>query len=152
MARMAYEITALAKQWRPHWLWDMHESWGFYNERGENSGTAFIGQTITSTNGEAGAALEAVLARVNGVISPREEFVPRSRPGGFFGGGGSLDTIPREFGGRGGSSLSLGNYVVGLKPVLVEMGQMDQTESRRSELHQILVRAMMEHVGMFADA
>lgn len=152
MARMAYEVTALAKQWRPHWLWDMHESWGFYNERGDNGGTAFIGQTVTSTNGEAGAVIEGVIGEVNDAITPREAFVTRSRPGGFFGGGGSLDTIPAEFGGRGGSSLSLGNYVAGLKPVLVEMGQMNQPETRRAELHQVLVRTMMTQLGMFADA
>lgn len=153
MARMAYQVTELAKQWRPHWLWDMHESWGFYNERGDNGGTAFIGQTVTSTNGEAGAVIDEVIGQVNGAITPREEFVARSRPGGFFGGGGgSFAPIPGDFGGRGGSSLSLGNYIAGLKPVLVEMGQMNQAETRRAELHQLLVRAMMEHVGMFASA
>jgi len=31
------------------------------------------------------------------------------------------------------------------------MGQMNQAETRRAELHQVLVRAMMTRLGMFAD-
>lgn len=148
MAQMAYEVTALAQQWRPHWLWDMHESWGFFNERGENSGTAFIGQTITSTNAEANAAIEEFVAAVNAEIDPREAFTTRHRPGGRFGGDAFAPPLGEGMARRGSSSLSLGNHITGLKPVLVEMGQMNQPEWRRSELHQLLVRRMMERLGM----
>ncbi len=152
MARMAHEITQIAKQWRPHWLWDMHESWGFFNERGENSGTAFIGQTVTSTNAAAGAEIESVIGAVNAEIAPREEFVTRMRPGGRFGGDAFSPGLDEAIRGRGSSSLSLGNHIAGLNAVLVEMGQMDQSEYRRSELHQLLVRRMMQRQGMLADA
>lgn len=149
MAQMAYEITTLAKHWRPHWLWDMHESWGFYNERGDNRGTAFIGQTITSSNAEANAEIEALVAQVNAEITEREAFQTRMRPGGRFGFDEFSPPSDEALRGRrGSSSLSLGNHITGLRPVLVEMGQMNQPEARRSELHQLLVRRMMERLQM----
>lgn len=153
MAQMAAQVTALATTWRPHWLWDMHESWGFYNERGANSGTAFIGQTVTIADLERAEDVRQVLLRVNAEISPREEFMMRARPGGNFGGGNSSDDDSSDGGnsfqprGRGRSSLSMGTHVPGVSPVLIEMGQMDQSELRRSELHQLLVRSMLEHLG-----
>jgi hypothetical protein len=50
--------------------------------------------------------------------------------------------------GRGSSSLSLGRHVAGLTPVLVEMGQDRQPESRRVELHLEVARAALEIRGM----
>jgi hypothetical protein len=38
--------------------------------------------------------------------------------------------------------------VPGLTPVLIEMGQQRQPESRRAELHQLFVRATLERWGM----
>jgi hypothetical protein len=138
MSRMAHEITMLAREWQVHWLFDLHESWGFFNERGENSGTAFIGQTVTTGGGTASQYfMRGLVESVNGRIADREELVFRSRPGGVFGGGG-----------RGTSSLSLGNHVPGLTPVLVEMGQQGQTERRRSELHQVIVREALTRLEM----
>jgi hypothetical protein len=138
MARMAAEIVALARQWRPHWLFDLHESWGFYNERGPNSGTAFIGQTVTTGGGpETQDMVTAVVEAVNRRITPREQLELRLRPGGVFG-------TQR----RGTSSLSLGNAVPGLTPILVEMGQDSQPETRRSELHQLIVGEMVSRLGM----
>jgi len=161
MARMAAEVTALAEFWRPRFLWDMHESWGFFNERGENGGTAFIGQTVTTADLAGGAVVEDVVRRVNGEIAPREEFTLRSRPGGVFGGGGNNNPTPSRTptpeelamrtlpdGTRGSSSLSMGRFVADVSPVLVEMGQMDQSESRRSELHQLLVREVLTDLRM----
>ena len=152
MAHMAAEIVAVAEQWRPHWLFDLHESWGFFNERGANGGTAFIGQTVTSA-GPATAldfvtgAVEAVNAR----ITVREQLTMRNRPGGNFGGGGAFgdrNDLGSFAGRRGTSSLSLGTFVPGLNPVLVEMGQANQPESRRSELHQMVVREMLDRLEM----
>lgn len=160
MARMAAEVVALAEYWRPQWVWDMHESWGFFNERGSNGGTAFIGQTVTTADAAAAPVIEDLVARVNAKITPREAFVTRSRPGGRFG-PGSGDPTPSQTpspeeeamrtlpdGTRGSSSLSLGRFVPGVSPVLVEMGQMDQPEGRRAELHQILVRELLGDLGM----
>ena len=55
-----------------------------------------------------------------------------------------LEALPVRF----GSSLSLGGYVQGLTPVLVEMGQQGQPEARRAELHRMLVRTALERLGM----
>ena len=161
MARMAAEVTAIAQFWRPLFLWDMHESWGFFNERGENGGTAFIGQTVTTADTPGGAVVEDVVRRVNGAVAEREAFSMRSRPGGVFGSGGSNDPVPNRTptpeelamrtlpdGTRGSSSLSMGRFVSGVSPVLVEMGQMNQPEERRSELHQLLMRELLTDLRM----
>ncbi|GMU40748.1 MAG: hypothetical protein AMXMBFR23_16140 [Chloroflexota bacterium] len=152
MAHMAADVVAIAEEWRPHWLFDLHESWGFFNERGANGGTAFIGQTVTSA-GPATALdfVSAAVEAVNGRITTREQLTMRNRPGGNFGGGGAFgdrDDLGNFGGRRGSSSLSLGRFVPGLNPVLVEMGQMNQPESRRSELHQMLVREMLDRLEM----
>lgn len=160
MARMAAEVTALARFWRPAWLWDMHESWGFFNERGDNGGTAFIGQTVTSTNPASDAVIEGLVGRVNARISEREALVTRSRPGGRFGPSTgdptpSRTATPEEValrtlpdGTRGSSSLSMAQFVPGVSPVLVEMGQMNQAEWRRAELHQLLMRELLTELRM----
>lgn len=153
MSRMAAEITALAKQWRPHWLWDMHESWGFYSERGTNSGTAFIGQTVTTADVTKIEDVRRIVDSVNAQIADREQLMMRSRPGGVFRNDGLSPTptpnpdgsIPQR--GRGRSSLSMGTHVPGVSAVLVEMGQMDQAESRRAELHVMLVRTLLQDLG-----
>jgi hypothetical protein len=51
-------------------------------------------------------------------------------------------------GGRGTSSLAIGRHVAGLTPLLVEMGQYNQRESRRVELHMMVARALLESRGM----
>ncbi len=160
MARMAAEITTLAEFWRPRWLWDMHESWGFFNERGENGGTAFIGQTVTTADAAAQPVIEELVRRVNAQISEREALLTRFRAGGRFGPAfgdampsrtptpeeEAMRTLPD--GTRGSSSLSMGRFVEGVSPVLVEMGQMNQPELRRSELHQLLFRELLVHLEM----
>ena len=160
MARMAAEITSLVEFWRPAWLWDMHESWGFFNERGENSGTAFIGQTVTTADTAAQPVIEELVARTNAQITEREAFLTRFRAGGRFGpeNGDPLPSrtpTPEEEamrtlpdGTRGSSSLSMGRFVEGVSPVLVEMGQMNQPEARRAELHQLLLRELLGHLEM----
>jgi len=161
MARMAGEVTTLVEFWRPMFFWDMHESWGFFNERGENGGTAFIGQTVTTADVAGGRIVDAVVERVNGMIAAREELMVRSRPGGVFGGGGNNNPTPSSTlsaqalaertlpdGTRGSSSLSMGRFVEGVSPVLIEMGQMNQSESRRSELHQLVLRELLTDLRM----
>ena len=49
---------------------------------------------------------------------------------------------------NGTTSLSIGQWVKGCVPILVEMGQQNQAESRRSALHQMLVRTTLEQSGM----
>lgn len=158
MARMAAEIVALVEHWRPAWVWDMHESWGFFNERGENGGTAFIGQTVTTADASSRPVIEGLVGRVNAQITARERFETRFRAGGRFGrpdGDGNRFPSPTSEaertlpdGTRGSSSLSLGRFVPGVRPVLVEMGQMDQPEARRAHLHQLLLRELLADLAM----
>jgi hypothetical protein len=135
MEVMAHEITELARYWRPHWFWDMHESWGFFRERGDNAGPAFIGQTTTSASHEAQETVSRVVERANEQITAREQIESRVRVGGAWGG-------------RARSSLGMGTHVRGVNPVLIEMGQMNQPESRRSYLHQLLVRELLADLRM----
>jgi hypothetical protein len=126
----------------------MHESWGFFAERTQN-GTAFLGQTVTSSSGpEAETIVPALLAIANARIGAgRDRLVTRDQfplPGPI-----PTTTPPSNATlGRGSSSLALGRHVPGLTPVLVEMGQQDQPESRRVELHLEVARAALEVRGM----
>ncbi len=150
MSRMAAAIVDVAREFAVDLVLDMHESWGFYLERGANSGTAFIGQTVTKGEGPLPEAfVRDAVAAVNGLITPREELTFRGRlpqpppgttPPPSVGGG--------QPGGRSTSSLSLGQHVPGATAVLVEMGQIDQYESRRRDLHLILAKELLTRHGV----
>jgi hypothetical protein len=129
MARMAAEITFAAQQFEVDLLLDLHESWDFFAEHDER-GTAFLGQTVRKGDGPFELAeVAAIAGGVNEQASTREQLLLRDR---------------RSFGGGGGSSLSLGRHVPGLTPLLIEMGQQNQPEWRRAELHQLFVRSTLE--------
>ena len=141
MARMAAEITVAARYFEVDLLLDLHESWGFFAEHDER-GTQFLGQTVTKGEGPfAFAEIEAIVSGVNEQTSAREQLLLRDR--GSFGGGSSFG-----LGFGGSSSLSLGRHVPGLTPVLIEMGQQNQPESRRAELHQLFVRSVLQRWAM----
>jgi len=148
MERMAAAIIEVAREFGVDLLIDMHESWGFFAERTQN-GTAFLGQTVTSSSGpESGTIVPALLAIANPRIGPgRDRLVTRDQfplPGAT-----PAATPPSNATlGRGSSSLSLGRHVPGLTPVLVEMGQQDQPEYRRVALHLEVARAALELRGM----
>lgn len=153
MARMAAEIVRVAREFDATLAIDMHESWGFYVERTEEQqGTAFIGQTITGGPGPEADVATTLGAAVNEQIGvERDHLVMRDRrsfsfPGGFEQQAGLVPDFWRP--GRGGSSLSLGQHVEGLTPVLVEMGQRGQPVERRAELHRLVVRTALEQRGM----
>ncbi|MPZ97781.1 MAG: hypothetical protein GEU80_00345 [Dehalococcoidia bacterium] len=138
MERMALAIVNLAREQGAEWLLDMHESWGFYNERGGNSGTAFIGQTVAVRAGLSGfEMISAVVDEVNASITEREQLTMRGR-------------TPRSAGRAfsRATSLSLNAHVPGLTPVLIEMGQQDQAVTRRAELHQLFARALLQRHSM----
>ncbi len=163
MARMAAEIVDVTRRYEADVVLDLHESWSFYAERGENQGTAYLGQTITS-----GPALERtplarlIASRVNAQIEVERDLlyardwmqwpavpsdgematgVPEAAMSGAF-------ARTRWRPGGSSSSLSLGRFVPGVLPVLVEMGQRNQPLERRVELHQFVVRATMELMRM----
>jgi predicted deacylase len=151
MQRMAYEIVQLAREFEVRLLLDLHESWGFFNERTQD-GTAFLGQTVTNgADVSESPRIEAIVNEVNEQISEREQLVMRDRNRNRFNRDGGEIQRPNfdPSWPRGGtSSLGMGNFVEGLVPVLIEMGQQSQTESRRSELHQLIVRTALTHEGM----
>ena len=148
MSRMAAEITALAREFRVDILLDLHESWAFYIDRPASgladsplAGTAFLGQTITSGRGPRDDGLASQIAeRVNAITTEREQFIARDR---WLPGSGTAPSAS-----RGRSSLSLGDHVSGLTPVLVETGQQGQSEERRTELQLAVVRATMDILGL----
>ena len=150
MSRMAAQIAALAAEFEVERLLDLHESWAFFRDRNQD-GTAFLGQTIT-TGGlidefpEGEALVESINSQIN---STREQFI-------FRGGRSSITRgiFDAGFSGfpstsfRGGTSLSLGRYVPGLLPYLVEMGQQGQPVWRRAELHRLVARTALEEFGL----
>ena len=157
MARMAYEIVAMLRQYHATHLIDMHESWAFYRDRTDTAtGTAFLGQTISS-RGEPGESLARHLVdtiNTADIRSPIEEFTFRQwPPSGFVPDPASPNTTPVPtpddgFTGYRGrrSSLSLPDYIPGLAALLVEMGQQQELE-RRIQLH---VNVVQEALKTFA--
>lgn len=163
MARMAAEIVDVAQRYEVDVLLDLHESWAFYAERGESQGTAYLGQTITTgpsldrtplariiadyVNGQIEVERDLLIARDwtqwPAVVTDTEigEGIPESATASAF-------ARTRWRPGRGRSSLSLGSFVPGVLPVLVEMGQDHQPIERRIELHQLVVRSTMELLRM----
>ena len=151
MERMAAAIVEAAREFEVELLLDLHESWGFYAERTQQ-GRAFLGQTVIKGSGPIELAeVRAIAEAVNEGVTAREQLIVRDRfsfrrrtmpeliEPEF-----ELEALPHRF----GSSLSLGGYVQGLTPVLVEMGQQGQPEARRAELHRMLVRTALERFGV----
>ncbi|HJM88653.1 MAG TPA: hypothetical protein QF624_03380 [Dehalococcoidia bacterium] len=159
---MASEIVAVAREFEVDVLLDLHESWGFFAERSEN-GTAFLGQTVTRGSGPLELAeVAAIVGTINEQTTSREQLELRERgvftrppnaPADFEDDEPEQASITQaetmtQFRGSGSSSLSIGSYVPGLTPILIEMGQDRQPEWRRSELHQLFVRTTLERWGM----
>ena len=163
MSRMAAEVVKVAKYYRPKWLFDLHESWMFYNERGASGGTAFIGQTIASGGtAETLPVIKKTMDIVNERISLREQFTLRTtisgqpaatpaaaapRPTATPSSTALPGSVTPQLAG-GTSSLGFARWVEGCTPILIEMGQYDQDEGRRAELHTMLVRTAMERLEM----
>ena len=128
MAQMAFEIIRVLREFHASLLLDLHESWAFYNDRTQ-SGTAFLGQTVTTLPGEPGLSIaRSIVEAVNqGILAPHEELFFRDRSfrpsSGFFTGGGGSS-----------SSLGIPSHVGGVSAILVEMGQQQDLE-RRVALH-----------------
>lgn len=163
MARMAAQIVDAARRYEADVVLDLHESWGFYAERGENQGTAFLGQTMTTGPSLDRTPLARTLADlVNAQIEVERDlliardwtqwpaFVSDEEMGTGIPESATASAFARTRWrpGRGRSSLSLGSIVPGVLPVLVEMGQREQPVERRIELHQLVVRSAMELLRM----
>ena len=158
MSRMAASIIDLVREFEVDLVLDLHESWGFYLERGASTGTAFIGQTVAKGTGPLPSSYftEAVAA-VNARISAREELTFRDRVGQLGQVGQSTATpstagtpagLGGTTGGAGTSSLSIGVHVPGATAVLIEMGQIAQAETRRRDLHELLATEILTRHGV----
>lgn len=151
MARMADAIRALATDIGADLLVDMHESWVFYAERSQN-GTAYLGQTISAGLGPDAALAQSVARAANERITVARdrmwyrEFRSffRPPPDGAPPQDGDLPVTPTA----GTSSLALGQFVPGLTPLLVEMGQQEQPVERRVELHLLVAGAALRLRGV----
>ena len=157
MARMADQITQTAREFHVTHFVDMHESWAFYNGRGQN-GTAFLGQTIaTDPSGSGMDLVRSVVQAVNSrILYAHEEMFYRERGGnannqpnqGFNGNVAPSNQGSGNPGGSGTSSLSVTRHVPGLAAaLLVEMGQQQGLE-RRIALHVDVAREVARHIGL----
>lgn len=147
MAQMAHAILEVAREFGAGTLLDMHESWAFYAERAQN-GTAFLGQTIGAGRGPDSATIARTLAdRANAQIA-RERDLFWTRDQLPLPGQAAPSPTATRPAGVSRSSLGAGEYVEGMTPILVEMGQMDQPVSRRVELHLLVARVLLESRGM----
>ena len=163
MARMAAHIVDVARRYEVDVVLDLHESWGFYAERGENAGTAFLGQTITTGPARDRVPFARLIAgRVNRQIEVERELMlprdwtewPAAVTDEELAAGVPEAAMTSAFArsrwrpGGWSSSLSLGRIVPGVLPVLVEMGQDRQHVDRRVELHRLVVQSTMELLRM----
>ena len=163
MARMAAHIVDVARRYEVDVVLDLHESWGFYAERGENAGTAFLGpDDHDRAGGDRVPFARLIAGRVNRQIElERELMLPRDwtewpaavtdeelAAGAPEAAMTSALARSRWRPGGWSSSLSLGRIVPGVLPVLVEMGQDRQHVDRRVELHRLVVQSTMELLRM----
>jgi hypothetical protein len=159
MARMAYEITETLRDFHTSHVLDLHESWAFYRDRTDTqTGTAFLGQTVSSSTAQGLELGRSIVESVNGrILSPIEEITLREwPPRGFVfptpTPGGEPTPTPSStsgfsFGRRSRSSLGLSTHIPGLIALLVEMGQQQAIE-RRIAIHVDIVQEAMRQVGI----
>jgi Succinylglutamate desuccinylase / Aspartoacylase family len=164
MAQMAYEIVDMLKQYHVTLLIDMHESWAFFKDRTETqTGTAFLGQTISSRGTGESLAQRLVETMNTRLQAPYEEFYFRQWPPRGFSistptaGGPETPTPepgttgPNAVFGASRSSLGLSTYIPGLAAILVEMGQQQALE-RRVAMHFDIVQEAMRQAGILSPA
>ena len=145
MERLAAGITGVAREFGVDIVLDLHESWAFYSTRTQ-SGTAFLGQTITAGVGPRNPGFVSELVdRVNPRIGLERDHMV-ARDGSAFRRPETTLTDPASS--RGRSSLSLGGHVPGLTPILVETGQEDQPIERRVALHLLVAEEALTLLGV----
>jgi len=160
MARMASEIVQTLREFRVSVVVDMHESWAFYTDRtATQTGTAFLGQTVSSSTAQGLSLAKDVLETVNQRVRAAHEtlivrefpppgFVfPTSPPNGTPEPTLAPSSSSTAVGGRSRSSLGLSTHVPGAIALLVEMGQQQALE-RRIALHVDFVQELAKHVGI----
>lgn len=160
MAQMAYEITETLREFHTTHVLDLHESWGFFRDRTEQQrGTAFLGQTVSSSTARGLALGRNIVAAVNERVQaaheemivrewpPRGFTFPTPTPGASEDGDRDPSNDGFSFRRRSRSSLGLSRHIPGTIALLVEMGQQQPLE-RRVALHLEVVQETMKQVGI----
>ncbi|HWC30328.1 MAG TPA: succinylglutamate desuccinylase/aspartoacylase family protein [Dehalococcoidia bacterium] len=159
MARMAHEIVQALREFRATVVIDMHESWSFYTDRTDTqTGTAFLGQTVSSSTQQGLALGREVVDAVNQrVRADHETLILRDFPPPNFvfptatPGGPPEPTLTAASsstgGGRSRSSLGLSTHIPGSIALLVEMGQQQQL-ARRIAIHVDVVNEVARRIGI----
>ncbi len=153
MARLAAEIVSLVDEFAVDAVLDLHESWGFYENRPYRD-TAFLGQTVLAyPNGKGERLAREVVESVNGKITtPQEEmtfleFTWRGGAGTSFLPPESASAAPVGISGSSRSSLGIGRLYRDVAVLTVEMGQQQPLE-RRVALHVQVVEEALVALGM----
>ncbi len=155
MERLAWVITRLVDEYRVEVFVDLHESWGFYQDRVCPS-TAFLGQTVAVTNKpQAIDLLGPVVDRLNERLAGKERFtlLVFGRPGGSPPPPNCPSTpLPSERkDGYGGTSTNmLARTYAPLITVLVETST-QLPLGRRVGFHLEIVRQILAAQGMLAN-
>ncbi len=155
MERLAWEITRLVGEYRVQVFIDLHESWGFYQDRVCPS-TAFLGQTVAVANKpQAVDLLSPIVDRLNARLVGKEQFslLVFGRPGGSPPPPNSPPTpLPSERqGGYGGTST---NMLARTYPPLITVLIETSTQlplSRRVGFHLEIVRQILTAQGMLGS-
>jgi hypothetical protein len=135
MSRMASVLTDLCADFGVQLLYDMHESWAFFAERGTTNGNAYLGQTVSLGAGNDNTLHKDLVAKVNPKISAKRDKL------------NARTEIP-PVGVVATNSLGVGRYVSGITSLLVEMGQDRQDVAKRVDLHVLTARTMLQMKGM----
>ncbi len=125
---VATDIWQLALAYRPDWLLDLHEGYDFHQINEKSVGSSII----TFPIGRALDAADLMLAAVNETISePKLKFVRRDMP------------IDGSLARAGGEHFKI--------PSMTLETTSKQPMSKRVRQHEIMVHALLRHVGMIGD-
>lgn len=154
MERLAWEITRLVGEYRVQVFVDLHESWGFYQDRVCPS-TAFLGQTVAVTNkSQAIELLGPIVEGLNARLTGKEQFtlLVFGRPGPLPPPNCPPTPLPSQRqGGYGGTSTNmLARTYDPLITVLVETST-QLPLSRRVSFHLEIVRQILVAQGMLGS-
>jgi hypothetical protein len=154
MEQLAWEITRLVGEYRVQVFVDLHESWGFYQDRVCPS-TAFLGQTVAVTNkSQAVELLSPIVDGLNARLAGKERFtlLVFGRPGSPPPPNCPPTPLPSQRqGGYGGTSTNmLARTYEPLITVLIETST-QLPLGRRVGFHLEIVRQILVAQGMLGS-
>ncbi len=154
MERLAWELTRLVGEYQVQVFVDLHESWGFYQDRVCPS-TAFLGQTVAVANKpQAVDLLGPILERLNERLAGKERFtlLVFGRPGAPPPPNCPPTPLPSERGGGYGGTST--NMLARTHPSLITVLVETSTQlplGRRVGFHLEIVRQILVAQGMLAN-